>query len=188
MKKLLLHICCAPCLISVLGILQYRKYEVIGFHYNPCIHPKEEFERRKNVLIEYVKKINLKMYFYPEYEDKVYFKSIAKNQIAPQRCRMCWLLRLKKTAQQAKKLNIKVFTTTLLTSPYQDLEIIRQMGEKAGREFGVEFMFENFRKGYTESVRISKELNMYRQKYCGCIFSLNERNQKIKQKVVKNEN
>lgn len=174
-SKILMHVCCAPCLIFPLKELMEEDFEVKGFFYNPNIYPQEEYNRRKKTLAEYSKKIDFNVDFPQGYDFDKYLDSTAQNKEKPERCQNCWSLRLKKTAQRAKELNFDGFTTTLLVSPYQDNLLIKEIGEKIASERGMKFYFRDFQQGYKESVRISKEENLYRQKYCGCSFSQNSK-------------
>ncbi len=175
-RRILLHVCCSPCLIYPVKKLRDLGCELTGYFYNPNIHPQEEYNRRKNALFGYAKRINFDLIFSPAHEEQDYFKSIAGNDNRPERCQICWYLRLKKTAEVAKELDFGWFSTTLLVSPYQDISLVRESGERAAFQSGVNFYFHDFRPGYKESVCISKAEDMYRQKYCGCEFSRAERN------------
>ncbi len=174
-KKILVHVCCAPCFIYPLERLRGEGFEVSGFFYNPNIQPEEEYQKRKQTLKEYAARKEVKVDFYPEYSEKKFFGLLEEKKEKPERCRACWYERLIKSASFAKETGCDCFTTTLLVSPYQDTDMIRELAEKAACRAGVPFYFENFRSGYQHSVQVSREENIYRQKYCGCIFSLEER-------------
>ncbi|MFH2145888.1 MAG: epoxyqueuosine reductase QueH [Candidatus Omnitrophota bacterium] len=177
--RILLHTCCAPCLIFPNKKLQSAGFEVIGFFYNPNIYPQDEYRRRKDTLLRYAAQINVEMRSESTENDAVFFdQAAAGSDNKPARCSACWYLRLYRTAQYAKKNAIGMFTSTLLVSPYQDIETVRAMGEKAAKESGVAFYDADFRSGYQDCVKISKQENLYRQKYCGCRKSLEESKEK----------
>ncbi len=187
-NKLLLHICCGPCSIYVFNVLS-SEFKVQSFFYNPNIHPKEEYLKRKKCLKEYTQHDSLQV-IWGKYEPRKYFekvlrvtevtnvtkitKEIEKGKInVPKeiRCPVCYRLRLEKTAYKASKLGFDYFTTTLLQSPYQDLKKIKEIGDKQAKKYGVKFYFEDFTSGFRSGQQKAKEFNLYRQKYCGCIFS-----------------
>ncbi|MFC1624476.1 epoxyqueuosine reductase QueH [Candidatus Omnitrophota bacterium] len=172
--KLLLHICCGPCALYPIKQLVGGSNELIGFYYNPNIHPPSEYKRRKSVLRDAEKEIGLEV-IYPRYKMEEYFKKIISEEDAPRRCRLCWELRLRETARFAKENKFDGFTTTLLISPYQNHELVKDAGEVIAKEIGVEFYYQDFRKGFGESQEEAKKRGFYRQKYCGCVFSELER-------------
>ena len=143
--------------------------------YNPNIHPLPEYENRKKALDDYSKKNNITVHFDTEYRPEDFFELIADNEKSPKRCSLCWQLRLRKTAECANKIGIESFSTTLLVSPYQDIEKIGEIGEEIADDFGVKFVFQDFRDGFRDAHKKAKDLGMYCQKYCGCIFSKKER-------------
>lgn len=169
--RILIHTCCAPCLIYPSKRLKLKGFEIESFFYNPNIHPQEEYLKRKEQVENYTKQLNVKMHV-PSYDIRDFFRKINNKEEAPLRCNLCWQLRLKKTAQFAKENNFDAFTSTLLISPYQDQEALKDIGEKCAEEAGVKFYYEDFRAGFQESVAESKSEDMYRQKYCGCLYSL----------------
>lgn len=173
--KILLHVCCGPCMIYPLKKLREQGFAISAFFYNPNIYPATEYKQRMQTVTDYAGRVHCQTTFAPSYNPGEFSDAIAGNYGRPQRCQACWYLRLKKTAQQAQKQGIGMFTTTLLVSPYQDKQLLNQAGEKAAVESGIRFYFYDFSEGYRESVRISKEEQMYRQKYCGCKFSIDER-------------
>ena len=145
--KLLLHICCAPCLIYPYEQLTKKDFKVAGLFYNPNIHPLAEYTSRKNALDELNKNLNLQI-IVPAYDPKEYTQAINLKETNPGRCALCWRLRLSKTAQAARALGFEYFSTTLLVSPYQDLAKIKTIGEEAAGEAGVKFYYEDFRPGF----------------------------------------
>ncbi|MFH1092716.1 MAG: epoxyqueuosine reductase QueH [Candidatus Omnitrophota bacterium] len=173
-KRILLHMCCAPCEIYPLKKLRQMNFEVGGFFYNPNIYPHYEYILRKKYVMEYSNRVNCNIYFCAGYPDNEFNDVVKDNCERPERCMNCWYLRLKKTAEHARKIKVETFSTTLLVSPYQDKQAIKLLGEEAAAENGVSFFYYDFSVGYQEAVRISKMEQLYRQKYCGCKYSLTE--------------
>jgi predicted adenine nucleotide alpha hydrolase (AANH) superfamily ATPase len=171
--KLLMHICCGPCTIYPLKELRTYGHDVTGLFYNPNIHPYLEYSRRKQTLQDYAEKILLNVLWPEGYLLEEFLSQVASR--SEDRCIYCLTDRLKFTALQAKKENYDAFTSTLLYSRYQKHDLIRQIGETLGLQFGIHFHYDDFRSGWNEGVRISHEMGMYRQPYCGCIYSEKER-------------
>jgi hypothetical protein len=172
--RILIHACCAPCLIYPYRRLKLKGFEIEAFFYNPNIHPFEEYLKRRRQLEQYAKELNIKMYE-PKYEIKQFFRKINRNEDRSLRCNLCWQLRLEETARFAKQNNFDFFTTTLLASPYQDHEALKKIGSVCGKERGIKFFYEDFRCGFREATFESRNKGMYRQKYCGCLYSEIER-------------
>jgi len=171
--KLLMHLCCAPCTIYPLELLRRSRHNICGLFYNPNIHPYLEYRKRLEALKDYSDRQNL-MVIWPEgYEMEAFLRSIAFREA--DRCLQCYYLRLSFTAMTAKKRAFDGFTTTLLYSKFQKHEIIKDIGESLAKVYGVPFHYQDFRAGWSEGVRISKDMGMYRQSYCGCIYSEKER-------------
>jgi epoxyqueuosine reductase len=176
---ILLHICCGPCLIYPFRRLMQEKFKIHGFYYNPNIYPFEEYNRRKEalgILKEYLK-FEVEC---PEYRQPEYLQAILGKECSPERCAICWSLRLKKTAQYAKDNGFKLFSSTLLASPYQDHALLRQCGNQAAQETGLDFYYEDFRVGFKQAQVEAKAMGIYRQKYCGCKFSMWPRLMEVK--------
>ncbi|MBS4031359.1 MAG: epoxyqueuosine reductase QueH [Clostridiales bacterium] len=171
--KLLLHMCCAPCSTYSTGHFRRLGYDIHGYFYNPNIHPYKEFLRRRDALKEFCQNEDIPLDVSDSYDLEDYLHMVMEDMSS--RCRYCYRIRLEEAAQQAAKMNIPWFSTTLAISPYQDHELLRLEGEEAGRKHGVSFIYEDLRPGYRESVEISRKLGIYRQPYCGCIFSEKER-------------
>jgi len=169
--KILLHTCCAPCATFVVKSLKEEGFEPVLFFYNPNIHPLAEYLLREEAVSIFAQKENLEV-IYGEYGLRQFLREVVFRE--DNRCPICYYLRLGKTAQYAKEQRFELFTTTLLLSPYQKQETIRHIGEQLGKEIGVSFLYKDFRPGYQESIRLSKEMGLYRQKYCGCIYSEEE--------------
>ena len=173
--KLLLHICCGPCALYPVRELLDKKFDKItGFFYNPNIHPPSEYKKRKDTLSEAASKIGFEIII-PAYKMEEYFRKVISKEDSPERCRLCWELRLSETAVFAKNNGFDAFTTTLLISPYQDHEKIKEIGEKIAGEKGVQFYYQDFRPGFKGAQEQARKENLYRQKYCGCVFSELER-------------
>lgn len=171
--KLLMHICCGPCTIYPLKALRTHGHDVTGLFYNPNIHPSQEFLRRGETLRGYAEKILLNVIWPEGYPLEEFLNQVASRP--EDRCVYCLTDRLKYTAMQAKKENYDAFTSTLLYSRYQRHDLIRQIGEALGQQLGIQFFYQDFREGWNEGIKISRELGMYRQQYCGCIYSEKER-------------
>lgn len=177
--KILLHTCCAPCLIYPLKRLRQDGFETEVFFYNPNIHPLPEYNSRKAAVEDYAKESGLKLDC-PQYLAQEFFNAVNLSESAPKRCHICWGLRLRKSAEAAKAKGCTHFTSTLLVSPYQDQETLKRLGEQAAKETGVEFFYEDFRPGFKEAHAEAKAKGIYCQKYCGCIYSEIERYSKKK--------
>jgi predicted adenine nucleotide alpha hydrolase (AANH) superfamily ATPase len=171
--KILLHICCGPCTIYPLRNLREAGDEVSGLYYNPNIHPYLEYSRRWETLEDYARREELPVIWEADYPIGAFLRQVAFRE--EERCRVCYQLRLKRTAQVAVQGGFDAFTTTLLYSRFQKHDLIRSVGEDVARAQGIAFLYRDFRIGWAEGVRISKELGMYRQPYCGCIYSEKER-------------
>ncbi len=170
--RILVHICCAPCFTYPHKRLIEKGHEVTGFFYNPNIHPYSEYKNRMDALQKYAELKSTRIIYNSDYELENYLRGAlgAKN-----RCEFCYNCRLSETAKTASSLGFDAFTTTLLISPYQKHEMLVDAGEKAADENSIEFYYEDFRDGYRESREIAKSMELYMQKYCGCIFSEKER-------------
>lgn len=171
--KLLMHICCAPCSLYPLTVVRDRGIEVSGLWFNPNIHPFIEYKNR----FDSVKKLKLLWGLNIEYKDEYGLKEFLRNIVGREdnRCEYCYSVRLEETAKKAKEINADAFTTSLLVSPYQKFDAIISIGRLIQDRYGVEFYAEDFKSGFNEGRRLSRELKLYRQKYCGCIYSEIER-------------
>jgi len=156
--------------------------KITGFFYNPNIHPPSEYKRRKDALMQIVgdgRDRPLREVIAPPYKMEEYFRKVfcrdRSRPVPTERCPLCWELRLSETARFARKNGFDAFTTTLLGSPYQDHEKIKAIGERIAKEKGVDFYYEDFRPGFKHGQEKAKKGNLYRQKYCGCVFSELER-------------
>lgn len=163
--RILLHACCGPCLLEPYDALAEGR-DVTVCYANPNIHPREEYERRRDTLLEYAKSAGIRVIELP-YEPADWADATA-GLGRPERCRACYALRIGMVAREAARLGFDAVATTLTVSPYQDPEGIRTAGEKACGDVGVAFLVTDFRDRYPEATRRSRELGMYRQNYCGC--------------------
>ena len=186
MKKLLMHACCGPCFVYVEDDLRknglrnddgsYSKdftYEVV--FYNPNIHPKVEYERRKEAFIEFCKMKNVNYNVIDEYSLNGFVKNVVEqtgeNKRYKIRCEFCYYMRLKRIFEYAKENNFDVISTTLTISPYQNHELIKKVGKNLEKEYGIEFRYIDYREHFREGQRMARETQIYMQKYCGCVFS-----------------
>lgn len=169
--KLLLHMCCGPCSVYPVTALQEEGIALEGYFYNPNIHPKDEFIRRKENVEILSQKKNIPVTYEDDFLQETWERHGGTDE---QRCHMCYSLRLDRTAAMAKEKGFDAFTTTLLVSPYQNHELIRELGEKFARKYGIEFYYRDFRPGFRQGQQQAKEMELYRQKFCGCIVSFNE--------------
>lgn len=172
--KLLLHTCCAPCSVYCIDELRKENIEPTLYWYNPNIHPYTEYKKRMDTLKEYSKSIGVKTVFEDEYGLREFTKNIVDD--LSNRCsNYCYKTRLEKIVKYAKQNGYDNFSTTLLVSPYQKHDIIKSICEDLSKEYDIQFMYKNFRIGFREGQAKAKELGLYMQKYCGCIFSEEER-------------
>ena len=171
--KVLLHICCAPCANRPLASLQAEGHAVTGYWYNPNIHPFTEYRSRRNCLREYAQTIGLPLLERDEYALRPFVRAVA-DDIAG-RCVKCYEMRLFAAAQQAAEGGFDSFTSSLFISPYQNHELMREVAERAAAEHGVRFLYRDFRPYFRAGQERARELGMYIQKYCGCVFSEEER-------------
>jgi hypothetical protein len=178
MASLLLHACCGPCATYTVKSLRERGFEVAAFWYNPNIHPFTEHKRRLEAMQAFAQKANLPLIIGEGYDMIQYFRAVVGHE--KDRCVDCYRLRLSKTAIVAQEKGFDAFTTTLLISPYQKHDLLKEISQELGKERGVDFYYEDFRVGFWESQHMAKELELYRQPYCGCLYSEWERYAKVK--------
>jgi predicted adenine nucleotide alpha hydrolase (AANH) superfamily ATPase len=171
--KLLMHICCAPCSLYPLTVVRDRGIDVEGLWFNPNIHPYAEYKKRLETLKKLEGLWSLNVEYVDYYGLKEYLRNVVGNE--DNRCEYCYSVRLEETAKKAKEINADAFTTSLLVSPFQKFDAIINIGRLMQDKYGVEFYAEDFRSGFNEGRRFSRELELYRQKYCGCIYSEMER-------------
>ena len=179
--KTLLHICCAPCANQCIAVLRGEKHEVSGFWYNPNIHPFTEYRARRNCLRDYAQTIQLPLIEKNDYALRPFIRDVAED--IANRCGKCYRMRLFETARQAAEGGFDSFTSSLFISPYQNHELMRETAERAAAEFGVQFLYRDFRPYFRDGQDNARELGFYMQKYCGCVFSEEERYLK-KSKII----
>ncbi|PKM87742.1 MAG: hypothetical protein CVU87_08990 [Firmicutes bacterium HGW-Firmicutes-12] len=175
---ILLHACCGPCSIYPIKSLQEQGHKIRGYFYNPNIHPYIEYGKRRDGFLEYAQKIEVPTIIDEGYELDEFLRNVSFRE--GDRCRVCYAQRLRKAAQIALKGDFDAYTTTLLVSPRQKHELIKEIGTAIGQEMGIPFYYQDYRPGYSQSVQVSKDENMYRQQYCGCIYSERDRYYKKK--------
>ena len=171
--KTLLHICCAPCANQPIEVLRTDGFEVTGFWYNPNIHPFTEYRARRNTVREYAPTIDLPLIERNDYGLRPFVREVAPDIAG--RCVKCYEMRLFETARAAAEGGFDGFTSSLFISPYQKHELMREVAERAAFEYGVKFEYRDFRPYFRAGQDRAKELGMYMQKYCGCVFSEEER-------------
>lgn len=172
----LLHICCAPCATSVVETLKNDNYEVIGYFYNPNIHPETEYNLRLKELEKLADNMALQTII-GVYTPQIWLEQIKGLEDAQEggdRCKVCYKLRLEHTAKIALEKGYQYFTTTLSVSPHKPADIINSIGQEVGERYGIKFLSYDFKKkdGFKISLRLTKKYNLYRQSYCGCIYSM----------------
>ncbi|MCD4804255.1 MAG: epoxyqueuosine reductase QueH [Desulfobacterales bacterium] len=171
--KILLHICCAPCSIYPVKTLRNDGYNVMGFFYRHNIHPYTECLKRQENLEHYANIINLKVIYQEGYDLEGFLQNTVFRE--SNRCLYCYHDRLRSTALTAKHGKFDCFSSTLLYSKFQKHNIIKSIGESIGKSVGIPFYYQDFRSGWKEGIEESKRLELYRQQYCGCIYSEKER-------------
>ena len=176
MPKVLLHCCCAPCSVSCIEPLKSDGFDITAFWFNPNIHPFKEYEARRDCLVEFMKTQNIPLIVSEDYGLKSFVKNVADN--IESRCAYCYLLRLDETAKYAHDNGFDGFTSTLFASIYQDHELMVKKAEELAEKYGVKFYYKDFRPNFREGNKKARELGLYMQKYCGCIFSEEERYEK----------
>ncbi|MBP7528755.1 MAG: epoxyqueuosine reductase QueH [Syntrophorhabdaceae bacterium] len=172
-SRILLHICCAPCSIYSVRELRREGAEVSGYFYNPNIHPYTEFSKRLATLREFAGISLLPLDVDTSYDLESFLTGTLP--LGKDRCLFCYRMRLERAFQKAARERFDAITTTLLYSRYQRHDDIKKIGEELSATHGVPFVYRDFRTGWQEGINESKRLNMYRQQYCGCIFSEKER-------------
>ena len=181
--RLLLHSCCGPCSTSVIERLACT-YQITVFFYNPNIHDTEEYEKRKKTQIQFLNQLNSSNL----YEDKIDFiegeydpesffevsRGLEEEREGGARCEKCFILRLERTAVKAKTHGFDTFATTLTVSPYKNYTLIAEIGRRLAFQYGLSYLDIDFKKkdGYRRSIELSKQYGLYRQHYCGCLFSM----------------
>ncbi len=174
--EIFLHICCGPCALYPLCVLKKKGINATGFFCNPNIHPFREYERRVAALEEVARLKDLPIVWDESgYGLKEWLSNLDGVTAQKERCPLCYEMRLERSAREASRKGFKYFSTTLLYSKYQRHGLIREIGEEKAKKYGVGFYYEDFRKGWIDGIEEAVALGIYRQPYCGCIFSESER-------------
>ena len=174
LKKVLMHTCCAPCSVYCIERLRADGFEPVLFWYNPNIHPFTEYRARRDCLKEYAKSVDAELILQEEYGLDEFCKNVAGD--LSNRCvNYCYPKRLGETVKYAAEHGYDAFTTTLLVSPYQKHEELKRVCERLAMESGLEFIYRDFREGFREGQAKARAAGLYMQKYCGCVFSEEER-------------
>lgn len=177
--KLLMHMCCAPCAVYPVSVLRDEGVEVHGLFYNPNIHPWDEYVRRRDTVVQYAELVSMPVTMMEGFDEERW-RALASEELA--RCTMCYTVRMDRVAEYAAINGYDAFTTSLLVSPYQKHELIAKAAHHAGARAGIAFLYRDFRPGFREGQNMAKEMGLYRQKYCGCIVSYEERLQELAEK------
>ena len=171
--KVLMHICCAPCGIYPLKSMKTGGLDVMGFFYRHNIHPYSECLKRQETLENYARQMEMRLIIQEGYDLEGFIQNVVYRE--KDRCSYCYHDRLRTTALLAKRGKFDYFSTTLLYSKFQKHDMLKSIGESIAKSTGVPFFYEDFRSGWKEGVETSRNLGMYRQQYCGCIYSEKER-------------
>ncbi len=160
--------CCAPCSVYPFSVVREEGIEVEGLFYNPNIHPYEEYLKRRENVGVFSGLEDLKVSYIDDFRQQEW-ESFKGPEF--ERCTMCYVIRMDKAAQHAAENGFDAFTTSLLVSPYQKHDLIRELGEKAALKHGTQFFYRDFRPGFRQGQQKAKDMGLYRQKFCGCIIS-----------------
>lgn len=187
--KLLLHVCCAPCSSATLERIS-EEYDITLYFYNPNISDASEYKKRENELTRFLdeapfcKNVKFVIAPYNPYEFYEIAKGLEKLPERSERCYKCYELRLDASARYAAENGFDLYTTTLSISPHKDAGWLNEIGERLGKKYGVDHLYSDFKKkdGYRRSIELSKEYNLYRQDYCGCIYSKQARKEYLENK------
>lgn len=177
-NNILLHSCCAPCSSYVITFLS-NYFNITILYYNPNIYPKEEYLKRKKEQIKLIKNLNTKYkvdFLDCDYDNEIYNEYIKGYEQYPEgskRCQICFNLRLEKTAKLAKENNYNYFCSTLTVSPHKNSKLINEIGINLSNKYNIKWLYSDFKKneGFKQSIELSKKYDLYRQDYCGCIYS-----------------
>ncbi len=169
-----MHVCCAPCFIAPYRTLKEEgRYEITGFWFNDNIHPYKEYRRRLDTFLEWSEREGVNTILEEAYRPEPFFRRVVNREA--ERCFFCYYYRLQKVAVMARQEGYDAFSTTLLYSIYQKHDLIIRIGEEMAERIGIPFYYRDFRELWQEGITLSKEENMYRQPYCGCLYSEKER-------------
>lgn len=179
--KTLLHICCAPCANQCIDALRNEGHALSGFWYNPNIHPFTEYRARRNCLRDYAASVSLPLLERDDYALRPFVRAVAED--IGNRCVKCYEMRLSAAAQFAGEHGFEAFTSSLFISPYQNHELMIMVAQKAADANGVQFLYRDFRPLFRAGQDRARELGLYMQKYCGCVFSEEERYLKLSRRI-----
>lgn len=185
MAKILLHSCCGPCSIYPIEHLRSENFDIVGHFYNPNIHPFTEWQKRKDNFQWFAENEGIKTIIEDDYDLEGFLQNVVHREA--NRCRYCYGMRLTRAAQIARKGKFDAFTTSLLVSPFQKHDLLREIGEAVGEKYGVPFHYVDFRPGFKEAYMKAKQTGHYTQQYCGCIYSERDRYMPRNKKQVKGE-
>lgn len=171
--KILLHQCCGPCSVYPTKQLLSAGHTVIGYFYNPNIHPVQEFYKRLESSVQFNNSEQIQSIINEEYGLTEFVRNAVYRE--NNRCTYCYAKRIEKTVQIAKSGKFDAFTTTLLYSKFQNHELIKELCESYGKQYNIDVYYSDFREGWKEGIDTSKEMGLYRQQYCGCIYSEEDR-------------
>ncbi len=180
-----MHVCCGPCTLYPLGVLREEGIDVSGYFYNPNIHPYREFKRRIGSLVTLAEEKKFAVEIDRNYGLTQYLRKVVHNE--EKRCSVCYDMRLTQVAKKAAEQEMDGFTTTLLYSKYQNHSLLKEKCSHLADRYGVEFLYRDFRKGWQQGIDESIAMKLYRQPYCGCIYSEQERyDKKLRKKMRQN--
>jgi len=171
--NILMHTCCGPCAVYPLESLKNEGHELVGLFFNHNIHPWTEYSNRLEAAKHLYEKENIRLIVLDEYLLEEFIRNVAFHE--NERCVYCYSSRLEKTAQMAKNEGFDAFTTSLLVSPYQKHDLIYDIGNQIAEKYHIKFFYKDFREGYRTGRQKARELGLYMQKYCGCVYSEKER-------------
>jgi epoxyqueuosine reductase len=183
-QLLLLHICCGPCATYTVQHLRELGWAVRGFWFNPNIQPALEHTRRLEALQSLAEQTMLPMVWDTDNGDALFLSAIKGHERDNERCINCYRLRLHRTAQEAAARSIGTISTSLLISPFQDLDAIHKIGDEVAAEYNLQFYYENMRRGYSERARLARQYALYLQHYCGCLYSAQEAEKRRSHKIT----
>ncbi|NLG84461.1 MAG: epoxyqueuosine reductase QueH [Firmicutes bacterium] len=178
MDEILLHACCGPCSTFSTAQLLTAGIRPVLFFANPNIHPYREYEARREAFLALARLRGLPAFLEPDYEPEEFFRRVSFHE--EDRCRHCYELRLTRAATKAHELGLTTLSTTLLLSPYQNRELLLAVGEKVAAAHGLKFLAADWRAGFRAAQDEAARLGLYRQKYCGCLYSERERSRKTR--------
>lgn len=171
--NILLHVCCGPCTLYPLTAIRADGHEARGYFYNPNIHPFKEFRRRVEALEVMSQQLDFQVDYERGYGLRGFLRQVVFHE--EERCALCYAMRLRPTAEQAVAVGADAFSSTLLYSRYQNHALLKEQGEALAVEYGISFYYQDFRVGWQEGIDRAIAMGLYRQPYCGCIYSEEER-------------